>query len=281
MVTSIKEGLETLSGEFDYILEDKSESLYDFCDFSTMDTEETATPSEKILSGSIEASFNWTPERERRMSYECFDFPEKTENFDQPLEERHLFPPDSTSSLDQMLMLSMEQLQKNDSSDSEYLKPSSPSTSVACSEAEELLTRFDCMKHQSIADVVTPKVQKKMCTTATTTTAIQFRHPSSTLPSSRFQKLDRKALTGKKVGAYTPEERRERIRRFHEKRKRRVWRKRIKYSCRKKLADDRPRVKGRFVKRQDQEAAAEKKILTTVSKKPPPRSYVVSRAARK
>jgi hypothetical protein len=38
------------------------------------------------------------------------------------------------------------------------------------------------------------------------------------------------------------------ISRFHEKRKRRVWKKKIRYHCRKNLADSRVRVKGRFVK---------------------------------
>jgi hypothetical protein len=51
-----------------------------------------------------------------------------------------------------------------------------------------------------------------------------------------------------RIGAYTTEERRKRIKRFHEKRKQRVWTKRINYGCRKRLADDRPRVRGRFVK---------------------------------
>ena len=54
-----------------------------------------------------------------------------------------------------------------------------------------------------------------------------------------------------RIGIYLPEARRERIARFHAKRKMRIWRKRIKYDCRKKLADSRPRIKGRFVKRSD------------------------------
>eukprot|EP00934_Nitzschia_sp_Nitz4_P004918 Nitzschia sp. Nitz4//scaffold191_size41780//27197//29007//NITZ4_007472-RA/size41780-processed-gene-0.72-mRNA-1//1//CDS//3329540196//4908//frame0 len=54
-----------------------------------------------------------------------------------------------------------------------------------------------------------------------------------------------------RIGIYLPEDRRERIARFHAKRKMRIWRKRIKYDCRKKLADSRPRIKGRFVKRSD------------------------------
>jgi hypothetical protein len=41
------------------------------------------------------------------------------------------------------------------------------------------------------------------------------------------------------------------INRFHEKRKRRVWVKKIRYHCRKNLADNRVRVKGRFVRHSD------------------------------
>lgn len=54
-----------------------------------------------------------------------------------------------------------------------------------------------------------------------------------------------------RVGIYLPDARKARIARFHAKRKMRIWRKRIKYDCRKKLADSRPRIKGRFVKRSD------------------------------
>jgi CCT motif len=50
-----------------------------------------------------------------------------------------------------------------------------------------------------------------------------------------------------RIGAYTPAERAMRVAKFHSKRARRIWRKKIKYDCRKKLADQRPRVKGRFV----------------------------------
>ena len=54
-----------------------------------------------------------------------------------------------------------------------------------------------------------------------------------------------------RIGIYLPEERKARILKFYSKREKRIWRKRIKYDCRKKLADSRPRIKGRFVKRSD------------------------------
>jgi len=57
----------------------------------------------------------------------------------------------------------------------------------------------------------------------------------------------------KRIGIYTLAERKERIARFVEKRNRRVWVKKIRYSCRKNLAQTRMRVKGRFVSSKNQE----------------------------
>ena len=59
-----------------------------------------------------------------------------------------------------------------------------------------------------------------------------------------------------RIGIYTPSERAAIIARFNAKRQRRVWNKKIRYNCRKSLADRRLRVKGRFVKRSEQEQLA-------------------------
>ena len=52
---------------------------------------------------------------------------------------------------------------------------------------------------------------------------------------------------------YSPDERKKRLERFHEKRGRRVWTRKVKYDVRKNFADTRMRVKGRFVKREDED----------------------------
>ncbi|KAL6011165.1 hypothetical protein ACLOJK_001609 [Asimina triloba] len=57
--------------------------------------------------------------------------------------------------------------------------------------------------------------------------------------------------TSMKVGRYSPEERRERIERYRSKRNQRNFQKKIKYACRKTLADSRPRIRGRFAKNEE------------------------------
>ena len=78
-----------------------------------------------------------------------------------------------------------------------------------------------------------------------------------------------------RIGIYTPAERVAIIARFNAKRQRRVWNKKIRYNCRKSLADRRLRVKGRFVKRSEQEllakeiqARAEQKVVEDCSALP-------------
>jgi hypothetical protein len=85
-------------------------------------------------------------------------------------------------------------------------------------------------------------------------TDIKPESSSSSSSASEYLSLAKYASMINKegrIGIYTREERREIIRRYHEKRKRRVWKKKIRYHCRKSLADRRVRVKGRFVKAEE------------------------------
>ena len=54
------------------------------------------------------------------------------------------------------------------------------------------------------------------------------------------------------IGDYSPEKRRQRIQRFLEKRQRRVWVRKPRYDVRKSFADSRLRVKGRFIKKEEE-----------------------------
>lgn len=71
---------------------------------------------------------------------------------------------------------------------------------------------------------------------------------AATLPDAPFLAVNRMDT----IGIYTPEERKRRIERFWEKRRSRVWTKKVKYDVRKNFADSRIRVKGRFVKKEDE-----------------------------
>jgi hypothetical protein len=52
------------------------------------------------------------------------------------------------------------------------------------------------------------------------------------------------------LGGITSEERKAKIKLYLEKRQRRTYTKKVSYDCRKKVADQRIRVKGRFVTKQ-------------------------------
>ena len=54
------------------------------------------------------------------------------------------------------------------------------------------------------------------------------------------------------VGAYSPEDRQARLQRFFAKRLGRKWKKTVKYGVRKDFADQRMRVRGRFVRKEDE-----------------------------
>ncbi|XP_031494028.1 uncharacterized protein LOC116260084 isoform X2 [Nymphaea colorata] len=55
------------------------------------------------------------------------------------------------------------------------------------------------------------------------------------------------------IGSYTVEERKERLHRYRDKKTKRNFNRKIKYACRKALADSQPRVRGRFAKSEDSE----------------------------
>lgn len=64
------------------------------------------------------------------------------------------------------------------------------------------------------------------------------------------------------VGAYSPDSRKLRVERFLAKRQHRVWTKKVKYDVRKNFADSRMRVKGRFVKKEEEVLMRELMSLT-------------------
>ena len=55
-----------------------------------------------------------------------------------------------------------------------------------------------------------------------------------------------------RVGKLTSIDRYLKVRRYLEKRQKRIWMKKVSYSVRKDFADKRLRIKGRFIKKEDQ-----------------------------
>lgn len=79
---------------------------------------------------------------------------------------------------------------------------------------------------------------------------------AQTLPSSPKPTF---VYSNSKIGTLSQEERRSKVQKFLEKRKRRNFKKKISYMCRKKVADQRIRVKGRFVSKVQASAIMEVK----------------------
>ena len=101
------------------------------------------------------------------------------------------------------------------------------------------------------------KKRRKVSSEAEPSAVLPAEH-SAVLPAE--PKDDPKPV--KMVGIYTPEARRARIARFMAKRHKRIWTKRVKYDVRKNFADTRLRVKGRFVKKEDEELLRELMQIT-------------------
>lgn len=74
-----------------------------------------------------------------------------------------------------------------------------------------------------------------------------------TIETPRNGDCDRATRPPGYVGAYSKEARKARVALFLRKRARRVWTKKVKYDVRKNFADSRMRVKGRFVKKEDED----------------------------
>ena len=85
-----------------------------------------------------------------------------------------------------------------------------------------------------------------------------YRPRSNSLPdlgsklNSTMSNMAYGETKGGRIGIYSPEARKKRLDRFFEKKKHRVWKRNIKYDVRKNFADSRVRVKGRFVRKDEE-----------------------------
>ena len=84
---------------------------------------------------------------------------------------------------------------------------------------------------------------------------------------------------GGRIGIYTPKQRQQLLARWRAKRLRRTWRKKIRYNCRKNLADTRVRVKGRFVKRTELATIKAKSDSAAAAEAPAPGAAEAEAAA--
>ena len=86
-----------------------------------------------------------------------------------------------------------------------------------------------------------------------------FGNPESEGTDSKAQKLPKSSKNCsvlpfvKKVGTLSLDERKQKIYRYLEKKRRRNYAKRVGYACRKRVADSRMRIKGRFISKSESE----------------------------
>ncbi|WOG86730.1 hypothetical protein DCAR_0205948 [Daucus carota subsp. sativus] len=78
---------------------------------------------------------------------------------------------------------------------------------------------------------------------------VQHQHRSDSPLSNESSIIE---CMNAKACKYSPEEKREKIEKYRNKRNLRNFNKKIKYECRKTLADSRPRIRGRFAKNSDE-----------------------------
>ena len=118
--------------------------------------------------------------------------------------------------------------------------------------------KFYC--HYEAAEVTTPFVIEPGLTFAYVAENFCARYNSKHGAGPGGEKEPLRAPSGAlRIGKLTIEERRQRILRYRQKRHERNFKKRIKYACRKTLADSRPRIRGRFATNEEWDALKKKK----------------------
>ncbi|GJR55700.1 CCT domain-containing protein [Tanacetum coccineum] len=110
---------------------------------------------------------------------------------------------------------------------------SSTLDSQSLSSPDQSLSSTHIRRVCSTGDLHSPKVNQ----TSSTLSSSPLSTESSFMEEANF-----------KVGRYNAEERKEKIMKYRAKRTQRNFNKTIKYACRKTLADNRPRIRGRFAR---------------------------------